>query len=194
MAKIFCIIGASCSGKDTIFQRILEFDKNLTPVVTYTTRPMRVNEKNGKEYYFVTKKVYNKLKEENKIIECRSYRTVHGTWHYFTVNDSQIDLTAKKNYIMINTVEGATKLKKIYKKNLVVIHLLVDDRERLLRSLAREMNGNEDYVEMCRRFLADTKDFDLEHLEEIGLNDIRVMNKSIPQCVDEVRDIIKNKK
>ena len=194
MARIFCIVGASCSGKDTIFNRLLELDKTLTPIVSYTTRPMRINERNGKEYYFVSKKVYNKLKQNDKILESRSYKTVHGTWIYFTANDSQIDIKSDKTYLMINTIEGACKLKDIYKNNFIVIHLCVEDRERLLRSLAREMNGNEDYVEMCRRFLSDTKDFDIERLEELGLNCISVINDSIPRCLDEVRDIIRLKK
>lgn len=194
MAKIFCIVGSSCSGKDTVFHRLLATDKTLTPIITYTTRPIRPNEKNGKEYYFVDKKVFKKLKTNNKIIEYRTYKTVHGDWTYFTANDGQIDIHSNKKYIMINTLEGVKKLKEIYKNNLVVIHLCVDDRERLLRSLSREMNGNEDYVEMCRRFVADSKDFSVENFAKLNIRDIRVENVSIPDCVQEVLRIINSQK
>lgn len=194
MAKIFCIVGSSCSGKDTVFHRLLAADKTLTPIITYTTRPIRPNEKNGKEYYFVDKKVFKKLKTNNKIIEYRTYKTVHGDWTYFTANDGQIDIHSNKKYIMINTLEGVKKLKEIYKNNLVVIHLCVDDRERLLRSLSREMNGNEDYVEMCRRFVADSKDFSVENFAKLNIRDIRVENVSIPDCVQEVLRIINSQK
>ena len=194
MAKIFCIVGASCSGKDTIFQRLIEVDKTLTPIVTYTTRPIRPKERNGKEYYFVDNKVYHKLKNANKIIESRSYKTAHGTWHYFTANDGQIDAKSDKSYIMVNTLEGVQKLRNIYHNNLVVIHICVEERDRLLRCIAREMNNNEDYVEMCRRFVSDAKDYSENNFDNMGIQSIRVYNESIPNCINEIRNVIKAKK
>jgi hypothetical protein len=194
LAKIFCIVGASCSGKDTIFQRLIDVDKTLVPIITYTTRPIRQKERNGKEYYFVDNKVYHKLKNSDKIIEYRSYKTVHGTWYYFTANDGQIDIKSDKTYIMVNTLEGVQKLQSIYPNNLVVIHICVDERDRLLRCIAREMNGNEDYVEMCRRFVADAKDYSINNFNNIGIPHIRVQNECVQDCVDEIRKIIKSKK
>jgi putative guanylate kinase len=194
LAKIFCIVGASCSGKDTIFQRLIEVDKTLTPIVTYTTRPIRPKERNGKEYYFVDNKVYHKLKNANKIIESRSYKTAHGTWHYFTANDGQIDAKSDKSYIMVNTLEGVQKLRNIYHNNLVVIHICVEERDRLLRCIAREMNNNEDYVEMCRRFVSDAKDYSENNFDNMGIQSIRVYNESIPNCINEIRNVIKAKK
>ena len=56
MGKIFCILGKSSSGKDTIFKRILEYEElRLKTLVLYTTRPLRLGEVNGREYWFVTK-------------------------------------------------------------------------------------------------------------------------------------------
>ena len=44
MGKIFCLMGKSSSGKDTIFRDLLkEKDLKLKPIVSYTTRPMRAN-------------------------------------------------------------------------------------------------------------------------------------------------------
>ena len=82
MAKIFCIVGASCSGKDTIFNNLLDMHIGLTPIITYTTRPIRANENNGKEYYFVNRRSFSKLKHQGKVIEYRTYKTVHGDRYY----------------------------------------------------------------------------------------------------------------
>ena len=81
MRYIFYITGKSASGKDSIYKALLE-DKELrlNPMVLYTTRPMRDGEREGKEYYFVDENTYKKLEEENKVIECRTYNTVHGPW------------------------------------------------------------------------------------------------------------------
>ena len=93
MGKIFCLMGKSSSGKDTIFKELNE-DKelNLKPIVSYTTRPKRINETDGVEYFFIDKNQLDKYKEENKVIEQRVYHTVDGDWYYCTINDKQIDL------------------------------------------------------------------------------------------------------
>lgn len=192
MAKIFCIVGASCSGKDTIFNNLLDMHIGLTPIITYTTRPIRANENNGKEYYFVNRRSFSKLKHQGKVIEYRTYKTVHGDWTYFTVNDGQFDMKSNNKYIMINTLDGVNKLQKIYGKDVVVIHLVVADRERLLRNLSREMNGNEDYTEMCRRFIADSKDFSVQNFNRLGIHDVRVENNSIVECAKDVQRIIES--
>ena len=192
MAKIFCIVGASCSGKDTIFNNLLDMHIGLTPIITYTTRPIRANENNGKEYYFVNRRSFSKLKHQGKVIEYRTYKTVHGDWTYFTVNDGQFDMKSNNKYIMINTLDGVNKLQKIYGKDVVVIHLVVADRERLLRNLSREMNGNEDYRGMWRRFIAESKYFGVQNFNRLGIHDIRVENNSIVECVKDVQRIIEN--
>lgn len=191
MAKIYCLVGESSSGKDTVFRRLLDKNKNLTPIITYTTRPIRPKEKNGKEYYFVDKKVFSKLKNNNKIIESRIYKTIHGNWIYFMANDGQIDINSNKKYLLINTLEGASKLKELYHDDLVIIHIWVEDSVRILRAFAREMNGKNDYVEMCRRFVTDNKDFSPENFMKLGLNENRVENENIVECVDNIIDIIK---
>ena len=53
MAKIICLLGKSCSGKDTIYKKLLADESlGLVPFVTYTTRPMRAGEQEGREYHF----------------------------------------------------------------------------------------------------------------------------------------------
>ena len=88
MGKIFYIMGKSASGKDNIYKGILEnASLSLKELVLYTTRPIRHGETDGKEYYFVDDTHLNKLRQEGKIIEERSYDTIHGIWTYFrTIN------------------------------------------------------------------------------------------------------------
>ena len=53
MGKLFYLIGKSSTGKDTIFQSLLEReDLGLKPLVLYTTRPMRAGETPGVQYHF----------------------------------------------------------------------------------------------------------------------------------------------
>ncbi len=101
-------MGKSASGKDTLYREVKKNFPDVEDIVLYTTRPIRENEEDGKDYYFVSEDEYLKLKEDNLIIEERSYDTKYGIWRYFTSNKN-IDLT-NNNYFMINTLTGYKSL------------------------------------------------------------------------------------
>jgi len=107
MGKIFCIMGKSASGKDSIAKELFR-TTDLKQVVLYTTRPIRTGEVNGKDYYFISPFELEQLEKDGKIIEKRIYHTVHGDWIYATV-DEKIDLE-NNNYLTINTLEGYNRL------------------------------------------------------------------------------------
>lgn len=192
MAKIFFVLGKSCSGKDTIFQKLKD-DKslNLNTVVGYTTRPMREGEKDGVEYFFVKEEILQQLKTSGKVIECRDYNTVHGIWSYFTVDDGQIDLN-KGNYLYIGTLESYEQMVKYYGKDVVVpLYIEVENGERLWRAVNRERNQSEPkYAELCRRFLADEEDFKEENISKAGIHR-RYENKNLQDCISEIIDTIR---
>jgi guanylate kinase len=192
MAKIFFVLGKSCSGKDTIFRHLKNNKEiNLKTVVGYTTRPMRQEEKNGVEYFFVTEDKLKKLKSEGKVIESRDYDTVHGMWSYFTVDDGQIDLS-KGDYLYIGTLESYKDMVEYYGNNVVVpIYIQVENGERLLRAVERERKQAEPkYAELCRRFLADEEDFNEEKIAAAGIEK-RFNNVVLEDCIKEIVEVIK---
>ncbi len=193
MGKIFCLIGKSSCGKDTLYKRILsEGSLPLKTLVSYTTRPIRDGETDGVEYYFLTEKQLAVLELENKIIELRAYHTVHGIWKYFTVNDHQIDLL-KNDYLVIGTLESFQKLRAYFGSDkLVPLYIEVDSGERLQRALNRERLQQEPkYAELCRRFLADEADFSSEKLTQAGITDV-FHNNNLDDCLKELITYIKN--
>ncbi len=193
MSKIFIVMGKSSTGKDTIYKRLLECDDiNLETAVMYTTRPIRVGEVDGVEYHFVDEETLQKLNDSKRIIEHRSYHTVHGIWHYFTVNDGQINLD-KSNYLMIGTLETYEQIREYFGKEKVVpIYLEVEDGIRLMRAIKREqMQAQPKYAEMCRRYLADEEDFSEDNLQRIGIIK-RYRNNDMEECLQEIiRDVKK---
>ena len=196
MGKIFFILGKSSSGKDTIFQKIKENNElDLKTVVGYTTRPMRENEVDGEEYFFVDRDRLEELKNEDKVIESRDYNTVHGIWSYFTVDDGQIDL-ARDNYLYIGTLESYEQVRNFYGEDAVVpIYIEVEQGERLKRAILREIEQKEPkYKELCRRFLADEDDFRDEEIERLGIKK-KYENDSLERCtkeiIEDIREITK---
>ena len=185
MNCIFYIMGKSSSGKDTIYNRIRS-EENLLPVVLYTTRPMRENEENGREYHFVDRACFEKMKSEGKVIEERIYNTIHGEWVYFTSKDS-IDIE-KGNCIGIGTLESYVKIKEHFGEAVVPIYIEVEDGLRLARAVERErLQTNPKYAELCRRFLADSSDFSEEKLKEAGICRRFSNEGKIEECIDEIK-------
>ena len=189
MGKIFYIMGKSASGKDKIYSILMEKKElKLHKLVLYTTRPIRAGEENGKQYFFTDDKKLEQFRKSGKLIESRSYDTIHGVWTYFTADDGQVDLE-KADYLGIGTLESYCRMKEYYGKDKVLpIYIQVEDGEGLQRALIREKKqDNPKYAEMCRRFLADQEDFSEEHIREAGI-EIRFVNDDLDNCV---RNIIK---
>ena len=188
MGKIYCMMGKSSSGKDTLYKMLLQ-DKELSlkTVVPYTTRPMRAGERDGVEYYFCDEERLAELETAGKVIELRAYDTVHGVWKYFTVSDHQME-DETRDYLLIGTLESYQKLKCYFGKERVVpIYIEVEDGVRLERALQRERTQKEPrYEEMCRRFLADSMVFSEEKLREAQIT-TRFENENLEETEQNIK-------
>ena len=192
MGKIFYLMGKSSSGKDTIFKELKKRMTFLHTVKIYTTRPMREQERDGEEYFFVGEDTLENFQRAGRVIELREYDTVHGIWKYFTADDGRIRLN-EEDYLMIGTLESYEKLCGYFgQKRIVPIYVEVEDGERLSRALMRERLQEEPkYAEMCRRFLADTIDFSEVNLKRCGI-DRRFQNVVLEECIQEIMLYIQN--
>lgn len=187
MGKIYCIMGKSASGKDTIYKEILRQSQlKLQTLVTYTTRPIREGEKNGVEYFFSNDEELERFRLEGKLIEVREYHTVHGVWKYFTVDDGRLDLK-KSNYIFIGTLESYVHLRNYYGKSaLIPIYINLEDGIRLNRALIREKQQEKPrYAELCRRYLADDEDFSQQKLKEADV-DLQFENDNLDAALKKI--------
>ena len=187
MGKIYCVMGKSSSGKDTVYKKLKEQYKEFRLIVPYTTRPIREGEKDGVEYYFVDPEQFRAMKEDGKVIESRSYNTKCGIWTYFTADDGQIDLSAA-DYLLIGTLVSYQALREYFGEEAIVPE--VEDGLRLARALERERRQEKPkYAEMCRRFLADEEDFSEENLIKSGITE-RFGNEDFTECLNKIQRYI----
>lgn len=186
MGKIYYMMGKSSSGKDTLFKEVKKALPWLQTITLYTTRPIRQGERDGVEYFFVSEDTLNAYENQGKVIEQRAYDTVHGIWKYATVDDGQINLDTS-DYLVIGTLQSYERMQKFYGPDkLAPIYIEVEDGERLARALAREREQETPkYAELCRRFLADTKDFAEENLKSLGIQK-RFVNDNRTRCLEEI--------
>ncbi len=190
MGKIFCLMGKSATGKDTIYSRLLSSSLNLRPIIPYTTRPIREGEVNGREYHFTDNDFLSEMTNKGCVIEKRSYNTVCGLWNYFTLDDGQIEID-RYNYIYIGTLDVYKSFVDYFGSQYIVpIYIEVDDYLRLRRALDREKQQKvPKYAELCRRYLGDEADFNEETLTVLGINR-RFNNIDLENTVKNISDYI----
>ena len=189
MGKIYYVMGKSASGKDTIYKRLLEEKHALRRIVPYTTRPKREGETEGNEYHFVTPEKLAEFEKTGKLIEMRTYETVSGPWSYATVDDGSAELSGRHSYLAIGTLDSYSRLKAYYGEDKVVpVFIELDPGIRLQRALNREnMQKEPHYDELCRRFLADEKDFSEDRLLGAGIRR-RYVNEDLNKCLTAIME------
>lgn len=192
MGRIYYIMGKSATGKDTVYKELLVRRPDLKTIVPYTTRPIREGEINGVEYHFTTNEKLEELKKTGKVIELRTYQTVMGPWNYFTMDDGQFDMDGDKDYLMIGTLESYEKMCLYFGREILIpVYIEIPDGIRLHRAVAREDSQKKpNYREVCRRYLADEKDFSEEKLERLNIHK-RFKNLELEQCLNEILQIIR---
>ena len=193
MGRIYYLLGKSATGKDTLYKEILKRRPKLRTVTMYTTRPIREGETDGVEYFFTGREELERQLASGKVIESRTYQTIAGPWTYYTVDDGQFDVADDESCLMIGTLESYEKMCAYFEVGkMVPVYIEVPDGIRLLRAVKREENQKKpNYREVCRRYLADEKDFSEENLEHLGITK-RYQNTDMEMCVEEIlRDLDK---
>lgn len=148
--SLIAIYGKSASGKDTYLNELIKEYPNLNKILLATTRPPREKEIDGIDYLFVKDKEIKRDKE--KFL----WPIEFNGWTYAIVKESikqdKINIGIFNTYWMTKLFEDCGKT-----YDLITIEVFEADKTRLLRSLNRENSPN--CAEICRRFLADEKDF-----------------------------------
>lgn len=153
--KVLALFGKSGAGKDTIQNWIVsEYPNALHKIVSYTTRPKRDYEIEGRDYYYIDINEFTNRLLSHDLLEA----VVFNNWGYGTSIQS---LKEDKINVGVFNPEGIRTLMDDPRIDIMPIYIDCKDKTRLMRALSRE--DNIDCHELCRRFFADEKDFsDLE--------------------------------
>lgn len=132
---IFCILGESGSGKDTLVEYTLkEFKLDLKPVLSYTDRPIRQGEQNGKEHIFLSKEEMTEFLNSNKK-DIAAYTQIGETGYRYCAMTSVID----RSDIYIIDPNGLKEFKERTgdRYNIVSIYIDCPLKERRKRTEGR---------------------------------------------------------
>jgi len=152
MYKIVALFGESGAGKDTTLKAVCE-NTDFNKIITCTTRPKRDYEINGVDYHFLTIPQFSEKVLNGDMIEATTF---NEDWFYGT------DIkTLKEDKINIGVFNPGS-IECLFENpdlELYLVYVSASDKTRLLRNLNRE--NDPDCKEICRRFLADKKDFEV---------------------------------
>tara|TARA_B100001559_G_C16248321_1_gene505773 strand:+ start:124 stop:726 length:603 start_codon:yes stop_codon:yes gene_type:complete len=174
----------SGAGKTTITKKIQQKYQSFKISVSHTTRKPRPNEIDGVDYYFISKKEFQKLIDGKKFYE---YAKIFDNY-YGTLKET-VDETIKYNDIIFDIDwQGTKQLSKFKNLNLIKIFLLPPDKKELKSRLIKRNQDSNQEVE--RRFKA--FDSDVTHWVDY---DYVIINQNLENCYKQIEKIIlKNKK
>ena len=182
--KLFVLVGKSCSGKTTILNEVLS-KLEIPVLMSYTTRPPRNGEIDGKEYKFVDMHTFDNDYKNEDILEYDVFRidSIKQTWIYYSKKSDL--LLPNTSQITILSPTGLAQLmsNKELKNNIVSIYIDSPDKLRQKRYLTRAISPDN----MNDRFSRDEKNFQHLFTDYIIIND---ENTSIHEASNQLIDII----
>ncbi len=181
--KLFVISASSGTGKTTLAKELLKKDRKLVQSISYTTRKPRPKERQGKDYFFVTKKEFKAIKKKKGFLE---WANVFGKSYGTPKKEVEAHLKRKRDVLLLIDVQGAKTVKKT-KPNAVFIFLAPPSKEELKQRLIRR--GTESHKEINRRFRVATRE--LKELNDLKLCDYRIVNREIPVAREVLEAIIR---
>jgi guanylate kinase len=179
MSIVYIVSAPSGSGKSTLVNELFKMVRNLDFSISYTTRPPRGSEQNGKEYFFVSKKEFEAMIAADEFLE---YATVFGNY-YGTARRFLVEAENRSNDLLLDIdVQGASKIKEKI-PDAVSIFILPPDRDKLEWRLRTRGLDSE---EVIRRRL-DTARREIENYEKY---DYILVNNLLEQSTDELKAVV----
>ena len=175
------ISGPSGVGKGTVRRALFSMkNHDLVYSVSMTTRPPRPNEKNGVDYFFVTKEEFQKRIEEGKFLEWAEFV---GNYYGTPIDKVEENLEKGKEVILEIEVEGALQVRDKV-KDAVFIFLVPPGRKALYERLNKR--GTEDPKRIKERMDKADKEFEVAHKY-----DYIVVNDEVNNAADRIMAIIR---
>jgi len=183
---LIVISGPSGSGKGTIIKELLKLKPDLVYSVSYTTRPKRKGEIDGKDYFFIEKQKFEDLIEKDFFLEwAKVYNYYYGTSKEFVIEN----LNKNKDVILEIEIQGARKIREIFdKKNTIFIFIAPPNFEELKKRIVERKRGeSEEEIE-------ERLNFAIQELEESKNYDYIIINDSVEKAVNELIEIIEKER
>jgi guanylate kinase len=178
---LMVLSGPSGAGKDAVLNRLKLVHFPIAHITTMTTRSRRPKEKDGIDYYFVTKEQFQKLIDNNELLE---WANVYGNFYGVPKQAVRDALAEGKDTIIKIDVQGAATIKKIVPQAIFVFLAPLTMQELIDRLTMRNTESEENLKLRIKTVK--------EEMTRVGMFDYVAVNEhgQIDRVVDEIRAII----
>lgn len=182
--QLIVISGPSGVGKDTLCNKLLNSRNNMWISVSTTTRDKRPSEKEGIDYYYISKSDFEDRIKNNEFLE---YAKVHNNDYYGTPKKPIYEKLDKGiDVILVIDIVGAKNVKKIFKDAIFIFILPPSMKELKNRIVRRDTESKE---KMLARFKKAYKE-----INALSKYNYVVVNDTIENAVDKIDAIIEAEK
>ena len=177
---IIILSSPSGAGKTTLVKKLSSIE-NFEISISYTTRIPRLNEENGKDYYFINTKDFNELIRKNELLE---YAEVFSNFYGSSKKKVIQNLKLGKNVVFDIDWQGTKQIKeKNLSYKLISIFILPPSKKTLVNRLSERENNDEKIInQRMKKF-----EIDVKHWVD---DDFVVINDDLETCFNELKDII----
>ena len=180
-SKLIIISSPSGAGKTTLCKLLIKKMKNINLSISYTSRSKRLNEVDGKDYYFINKKKFQLLKKKNFFIEtATNFNNLYGSPF------RNITISKKKNKHILFDIDwkGARKIRKNYKKDDIIdFFILPPSKSELKRRLVKRGRDNKKEINLRLSYA-------IEEMKHYGEYKYVLINEKVHKTVNEIKKII----
>jgi len=183
MAGILYIISApSGSGKSTLVNELRSMVPNLDFSISYTTRPPRGSEQNGREYYFVTRPEFERMIAEDQFLEhAEVFGNYYGTARRFLEDARQ----KGKDLLLDIDVQGAAQVRRKV-PDAVSIFVMPPNRDTLERRLRNRSQADKTDSKVIERRLENAQK-EIVNYKDYGYI---LVNEILDKAVHELKAIV----
>ncbi|MEE8414507.1 MAG: guanylate kinase [Dehalococcoidales bacterium] len=178
---LIILSGPSGAGKDAVLARMKESGDPIKHIITLSTRARRANEKNDVDYHFISEKRFNKMLNNNELLE---WANVYDNW-YGVPREAVTKALDRGQDVMIKVdIQGAATIKKILPQAITIFIIPPSIEELELR--LKERRTESPSALSLRLKTAE------EEMKQLPLFDYAVVNKrgEIDLAVTEIKAII----
>ena len=172
------VSGFSGAGKGTLMKELLKRYDNYALSISATTRAPREGETDGKEYFFVTKEQFEKMRDERKLVEYAQYVNNYGTPKEYV----EQKMAEGKDVILEIEIQGALKVKKRF-PDALLLFVTPPSAEELRRRL---VGRGTETLEVINARLARAA----EEASGMEAYDYLLINDDLDRCVEEMHQLI----
>jgi guanylate kinase len=177
---VVVVSAPSGSGKSTVLARVLRELAGIRFSVSHTTRPPRRGEVSGRQYHFVDRAAFDRLRDAGALLE---WAEVHGNLYGTGLAEIERARAEGVDVLLDLDVQGASQVRRRIPEA-VTVFILPPSYEALERRLRGR--GEDDEAAIQRRLAAAGRE-----IQAFVEYDYAIVNEDIEQCVEVLKSIVR---